>query len=94
MWRAGIQLTCGNLMQLKIQPDDPVVKGLSRVEIALADLTDSEVTLDGVAPGDYRIVYAQAKNASGALIANGCTPDNTVASGETTTVEVEVYRLR
>jgi hypothetical protein len=89
----GVQLTCSTLMKKEIEPDDSRVEGLARVVILLADLQSQAVTLDGVSAGGNRLVYADGEGVAGTVIANGCTEYITVNSGETTTIELDLWRL-
>jgi hypothetical protein len=62
--------------------------------VDLSDPSAREILLEDVQAGPNRIVYVEAEDAGGTLIANGCTDSIPVESGKTVEVEVVVWRLR
>jgi hypothetical protein len=89
----GIQLTCTTLVPQEVMPDDSRLDLLDRVDVAWTPGGPLEATLDSVEAGTFRVIFVEAKDGTGAVIANGCTEWVTVESGETVTVEVPVYYL-
>lgn len=86
-----VVLTCATLQLYDLQPDDKVLEVLAKMQVAFTPTTNS-ITLDEVASGDGRLVFVEARDASG-LLANGCTSKLRVSEGKTTAVRVDVYRL-
>lgn len=85
----GIQVTCSQLAMGELLPTDPRLDTVAHDTFDLATGT-SFMFEDVPASQGYRI-YGDAKNASGTAIANACTPNVEVASGETTEVVLRFY---
>ncbi|MBI5509120.1 MAG: hypothetical protein HY903_10235 [Deltaproteobacteria bacterium] len=89
----GIFLTCSNLMDRAMAPDDSRVEALGGQDIAFTDPAGRALDIANVEPGDNRLVYGEAFDAGGTAIANGCTDSVTVAAGSTVEVQLYLYPL-
>ncbi len=89
----GIFLTCDTLMTRTIRPTDSEVEILARDEIAFSEPEGYSATLGDVEAGDNRIVYIDARDTDGTVIANGCTEFIEVQSGRSVAVDVDVFRI-
>jgi hypothetical protein len=89
-----ILLTCSTLLPRAVEVTDERVDVLARADVVFSDPEGREVTLESVEAGDNRLVYVEADDATGILIANGCTGGVTVESGKTVQVEVVVWPIQ
>jgi hypothetical protein len=88
-----IFLTCDTLMNRVILPTDSKVDPLARQDIAFSEPDGYSATISDVEAGENRVVYIDASDAGDTVIANGCSEFIEVKSGETTTVDVDVFCL-
>jgi len=86
----GIFVPCSVLVERQLAPDDSRLERLASVEVVVGGATS--LGLDGVAPGQNRVVYVEGST-GGVVVANGCAEGVTVESGQTTSVEVTLYRV-